>query len=124
MGQAFEPDMLRFHETSTYGPIDSALAEQWRSKASVAELSQVEAKLGPLLAQKGYAPSVAPQITLVPLARRLLWVRNKAATIRMLVDTYGLPLYLRRKLRQFFGPVAGLDDALHRKWEVDRQRIK
>ncbi len=96
--------MLRFHETSTYGPIDSALAEQWRSKASVAELSQVEAKLGPLLAQKaklgpllaqkGYVPSGAPQITLGPLARRLLWVRNKAATIRMSVDTYGLPLYL------------------------------
>lgn len=124
MGQTFEPDMLRFHETSTYQPIDGALAEQWRRKASIAELSEVEVKLGPLLTQKGYERSDAPQITLGLFTRKRLWARNKAATIRQSVENYGLPLYLKLKLRQILGPVAGLDGALHRKWEIDRQRIK
>lgn len=60
-GVEYDGSMLSYPSFTTYGPPDPKLVEQWRRDLSERELSLIEAKLGPLLEEKGYRPSgVAP----------------------------------------------------------------
>ena len=51
---SFDPAMLRYHETSTYGPPDPSLAEQWRRRSKPREIALVEGKAGALMRARGY----------------------------------------------------------------------
>lgn len=57
VGVPFDAAMLDYHKTSSYAAPSRDLTTQWKRKQTAKEVGLVEAKLGPLLAASGYAPS-------------------------------------------------------------------
>ncbi len=86
----YSPDMLRFHETSTYQPIDPSLIEQWRRKLSPQELALVEARIGDMLTERGYQPSGVTARAPERMRRLQLAVQNKFATWRFRFARFGV----------------------------------
>ena len=96
LGVAYDPAMLTYGENSTYEAPDPKLIEQWRRKQSPRELGLVEARLGPLLEARGYAPSGHPQITPNAFERLGLLLEDKKGVWQTRIRRYGLvdPLVL------------------------------
>ncbi|MDO5704844.1 MAG: sulfotransferase [Paracoccus sp. (in: a-proteobacteria)] len=90
MGVAYDPQMMRFHETSTYQPIDSRLSSQWRRGSDPAEIALIESAVGPLIAARGYPASDIAPVRLTPA--RLLRVKlgGKIRRMKFRIDRYGL----------------------------------
>ena len=61
-GVPFDPAMLDYDGGSTYSKPDPALTYQWRRKQSPREIGLVEARVGTLLEELGYAPSGHPPV--------------------------------------------------------------
>jgi hypothetical protein len=115
IGVPFKPEMLEYHLSTTYGPPDVKLVEQWKRKASPRELSLLEGKLGAMLAARGYAPS--GQIPAKPSVAEAirLFCGNKSAKWRRSVSKYGLGTVLMEKLSRWAG--------LHGANRIYRRRI-
>ncbi len=89
-GVAFDPDMLNYSEGTTYDAPDVSLVEQWRRKQTPYAIGLVEARLGSLLTNRGYAPSGHPVITPNLMQRvQLLW-QDKRAVWSVRIARYGL----------------------------------
>lgn len=99
LGLPFDPAMRRFYEGTTYGPPDTSLIEQWRRKMSERDRGLVEARVGPLLASRGYQPSGAPPARPGPF----LPLQDRIATWRWAVRHYGLGLVLTEKVSRRLG---------------------
>jgi hypothetical protein len=102
LGLPYSPDMLRYHETSSYARPDPSLVEQWRRTSSPAEIALLEGKAGALMAARGYAPT-GPGSMPGPVQRLILWLRNKSHIFRFAVRRYGLFLVLGEKITRRFG---------------------
>lgn len=90
VGVAFDPVMLRLEERSSYEPLDPGLAYQWRRKQTAREISEVEAKIGPLLVARGYEPA-GPPPALPGLLRRIqLWIGTRRHVWGVRIRRYGL----------------------------------
>jgi hypothetical protein len=89
--------MLAYDAGSTYEKPDPRLITQWKRKQSPREVGLVEAKIGMLLQDAGYAPSGHPQVKLGALERAGLWLQNKHAVWSWRFRRYGLldPLLVR-----------------------------
>ncbi len=98
----YEEGLLSYPDSTTYDKPDARLAEQWRRKMSPRELSLVEARLGPLLAETGYAPSGQPQITISATQRLALDLHSAYGRWRHLIGRYGL-LPIQRGLGRRLG---------------------
>lgn len=103
LGVSYDPVMLSYPETSTYGPPDARLTEQWRRKTTPEMLGLVEHRVGSLLEARGYAPSGAPQRAPGPLEAARLWLTNKAYFWRFAARRYGLGLVLSEKISRWLG---------------------
>jgi hypothetical protein len=57
LGLTYEPSMLDFHLTTTYGPPDRRFTEQWRRTASRSEIAWVEMRAASQMEHLGYASS-------------------------------------------------------------------
>ncbi|WP_368188466.1 sulfotransferase [Aestuariibius sp. HNIBRBA575] len=76
LGHPMDPQMLRYHETSTYAPPDPNLIAQWRSKCTADDIALLEGRIGPLLQQSGYQPNGAGRFP-GALERRIMRLRQK-----------------------------------------------
>lgn len=76
LGVSYEPSMLSYPEHSTYNAPDPGFTEQWRRKMTAREQRLVEARLGPLLGESGYAPSGQPPLSVNSIRDSLLRGRN------------------------------------------------
>lgn len=112
LGVAYSPAMLDYHKTSSYGPPDAALTEQWRRHADADEIALVEGKAGTLLAARGYVPTGpgrspgrVERIWLVAANRLWRWrfnVRRFGLTnvvLEMATRKLGLPGHRRVRMR-------------------------
>lgn len=90
LGVPYDPAMLSYDETSTYGAPDPSLVEQWRRKQSPRDLGLVEGRLGPLLEARGYAPSGHPQISPNQAERMALLLEHKASIWKTRIKRYGV----------------------------------
>ncbi|MFT6073163.1 MAG: hypothetical protein ACJAZ1_000069 [Yoonia sp.] len=90
IGLPYSERMMDYSATSTYEPLDPALAEQWRHKLSPRELAEVEHKAGNLLLRSGYAPSVAAPRAPGVMRRIHLWVQNKRGVWKTRIARHGL----------------------------------
>lgn len=115
IGLAYDPAMLGYGHSSTYEAPDPKLAEQWRTKLSPWELRLAEARIGDMLAERGYELSGQPRLTVGPVRdwwlrqhdrwnriafrRRRLGVRLLAAEMFMRVAAPSLR-YLERQRRR------------------------
>lgn len=89
-GAPFRPQMLEYHQTSTYDPVDPKLASQWRSKRSAKEVALIELRVGDFLTARGFEPSNIAPVNLGVIQRAGLWLNNKLKTWQGRIARYGL----------------------------------
>jgi len=113
LGTTYSDQMLSYPRSSSYGAPSAALASQWRSNMDPEELRLVEARIGALLAARGY-PLVDPAPRPVGRAHEA-WLRlqSRVRRIRYRIDRFGLPL----TLGEFLARRLGLG-----RWQASAQR--
>lgn len=115
---AFDADMLRYHEWSTYAAPDPSLSFQWKKKMAPDDVALVEGRAGDRLAAYGYSPSgVAPRKP-ARLERGLMAVRNRVYKTRFRARRFGWMTVLQRAIAARLG-LEGL-----RKSAEDRIQMK
>lgn len=103
VGLPYDPRMLEYPRHSSYAAPDAALAEQWRRKLSPREVQLVEARVGGLLAARGYAPSGLPPVVLSAPARARLWLDHKLRMWRAQARVYGAGALLMERAGRRLG---------------------
>ena len=101
-GVPYDPEMLSYHETSTYAPPDKSLTEQWRRKCEPAHVAERETKAAALMLARGYTLSADPSPIPAPRAA-LLWAQNKLGQWSFGIRRFGLGIYLAEKLTRWTG---------------------
>lgn len=103
MGVAFEPQMLNYHETSTYDFPNPKLLNQWQHKLSDREIQLVESRISQMLIERDYQPSGLSSIKVDPLLETRLKLQCRLKRINLRIKQLGLSLfiadYLSRRLR-------------------------
>lgn len=94
LGQSFDPAMLEFHQSSTYEPIDPALAEQWRRKLPPRTAEIIDAACADLMPAFGYQPSVPTPRAMSPGERLRLAFENRTGRWKARRARYGTGLLL------------------------------
>ena len=102
LGVDYSEQMLSYPQHTTYAAPDGQLASQWQTRIDLRSLARVEARIGDLLAQRGYSRATRPR-SVGRIEDLMLRVQSKLACFRFRIDQYGLPLtlgeFLARKLR-------------------------
>jgi hypothetical protein len=93
LGVAYDPAMLSYADATTYDRPDPRLVQQWRKKYAEADLRVIEARIGPLLAERGYELSGLPPLTLGPWTQARLWADNRLGMFRRNVRFLGPRLW-------------------------------
>lgn len=88
-GVSYVPQMLDYADNSTYSAPDIKLIEQWKRKQSAQEIGLVEARLGDVLTDRGYAPSGHAPLVPDGAQMRQLWWQNKRMIWRTRFERYG-----------------------------------
>jgi len=94
LGERFDPQMLSFHERSTYEPLNPSLSEQWRRNMTLREADLIEQACDELLECFRYersCPSPQRAGMVETLQRR---VRNRLGRFRWRCRRYGIGLTL------------------------------
>ncbi|MEP4199313.1 MAG: sulfotransferase [Aliishimia sp.] len=96
----FDPDMLRYHESTSYGPVDASLTNQWKRKCTQRELEEVENRAGSLMTQRGYTCSQSA--TSLSKARKVgLSLRNKTHVWKFGMARFGALTYWAEKITRW-----------------------
>jgi hypothetical protein len=103
MGLEFDPDMLRYPETSTYSAPDPTLTNQWKGKMDDEMVALVEGRLGDLMGERGYDQSGLPSRTPSTTERIALAGQNKTKIWKSSVERHGLGLVLNEKISRYLG---------------------
>ncbi|NDR55242.1 sulfotransferase [Pseudoruegeria sp. M32A2M] len=90
LGIDYEQSMLSYDASSTYHAPDPSLAEQWRRKMPLQDLRLVEARLGDLLAARGYSSSGEPPLEVTKTQDIYLNLNDFVGRWRHLIGRYGL----------------------------------
>lgn len=119
LGVPYTDAMLRYHETSTYGPIDPGQIGKWRKKLPLREQRRVDGEIGAgLLASRGYEPCGAPPLRAGPLTARLLAFDDWARRLRKRIALFGFGIWFCDQIAKTLRL-----DAWHRRLELRRQAI-
>lgn len=102
LGVPWAAAMLRYHETSSYGPPDPALAGQWRRKCDPDHIALLEGKVGALMRRRGYRATGSGRRPGFA-ERRALWLRHKAGLWRFGIRRHGAIVFLGEKLARWGG---------------------
>ena len=124
MGLTYDPVMLTFDQNSTYSALDPKLAYQWRQKQTPQEVAEVEHKVGPLLAARGYAPSGHPPTAPSLLRRMVLNWTNRHHKWRLRLKRYGYVDPIQEALARRLGLTSLQHAAQRRIDEKKRKRAK
>jgi hypothetical protein len=89
IGVGYDPAMLEYPKSSTYGPPDASLVNRWKRKLSTRQLGLVEGKLGELLERRGFEGSGAPQLHPGRLGALALKWRNRGGRVAFAFRRYG-----------------------------------
>lgn len=95
LGVRFHPDMLTFHESSSYESLDPSLAEQWRRKMDPRTAELIDAACMPTMLNYGYEPSSAEPKPVSAFERCRIRVANRYGRFQFRIRRYGLSLVLQ-----------------------------
>ncbi|MEL6353967.1 MAG: sulfotransferase [Cyanobacteria bacterium J06627_28] len=113
----YHPDMMNYANGPDYNLPDGRLVNQWHHKLSKREIQLIEARIAPLLVDRGYALSGLPHLRVSRLGRLTLKVQNKFGILSRRAQKYGLPLtsadFIARKLK-----LGRLSDRIRKKINV------
>lgn len=98
LGVDYHPDMLGFHESSSYERLDPKLAEQWKHKMTPRCAELIEAQCDQRMRAYGYEPSVQSPRGASGLESVGLRLSDAWGRFRWRINRYGLPLELSWKI--------------------------
>jgi hypothetical protein len=94
LGVAYDPAMLQIEADTTYRRPNRRDARSWRDDAPPREVREMEARLGPRLAQAGYAPSGLPPLRLTPALLLALKLEHRYRRMRFSQRRYGMTKWI------------------------------
>jgi hypothetical protein len=104
LGVRYDDAMLRYHEDTTYEPIDPRQASKWRTQLTERDVRVFEAVAGQALQRHGYAPSGAAPYAIKPWTKAWLDVENTLRHHQKRADMLGPRLWLSDVLARRLGP--------------------
>lgn len=119
----FEPRMLDYHKTSTYGPPDPNIAQKWRKKAGAREIARIEGLAGPLMDARGYERAGEPVLP-GALESAVLWGENHLRRWRFNIRRYGFGLFAGHHLARVVGLKSVAERLAMRKQAIKIQNLK
>jgi hypothetical protein len=113
----YSASMLDYHKTTTYGPPDKSLIEQWRHKLSQYEIGLVEGKAGSMMMARNYVP-VSAGIVPGRIEKIRLYFKNKIFIWQHGIKRFGVFYFIAEKLTRWFGMAK-----IHSKLRRDMNKI-
>lgn len=104
IGESYEPSMLTYPETSTYGPVDPGQARKWPGELALHDVRLFETVAGDELVRQGYGLSGNSSFPMHPAIEPLLMVEAKLRHHRALARTFGPGLHFADVLARRMGP--------------------
>jgi len=98
MGVSFSSKMLSYADHSTYERPDPSLVYQWRKKLKDEDIQLVEARVGPMLLERGYEMSGLPSIEVSGERVAHLEHESRINCRKFRIKRYGLPLLILARL--------------------------
>ena len=98
LGTDFDPAMLDYSRDSSYERPDPKLVGQWRRKLAAPDLALLEARIGPMLRQRGYEESGVAPARVGAWRLFCLWLEDRSGRFRFRRERYGLGHLLRSRL--------------------------
>ena len=120
----FSEEMLDYSTKSTYSAPDTSLIEQWKTKLSPDEISQVEFKAKELMLKNGYRPVNDSGIILSAGKRLALKLSNKLYKNKFALNRYGARLYFQEKIGRILNITALYKSAALECAEIEKQYLK
>ncbi|MEL7050463.1 MAG: sulfotransferase [Cyanobacteria bacterium J06588_5] len=117
MGDRYHPDMMKYPETTGYSLPDMSLVNQWHRNVSKREIQLIEARIAPLLVERGYPLSGLPAVRVTPQTQLLLKIQNKLGILHRRTRKYGLPLASADFIARRLG-LRKLSDRINKKLSV------
>lgn len=119
----FEPKMLDYHKTSTYGPPDPNIAQKWRKKAGRREVARIEGLAGALMDARGYDRAGEPVVPGI-FEEVALWGENHFRRWRFNIHRYGFGLFAGHHLARLIGLKSVAQRMAMRKQTIKIQNLK
>jgi hypothetical protein len=104
IGVPYDPAMLSYPEHTTYDLPSAAFAHQWRTKLTPAEVALAEARIGPMLVERGYELSGHPTPTLPAWKVAIHRLQSRLRTFEFRRRRHGTGLCLAFALAKRTGP--------------------
>jgi len=123
LGLAYDENMLDLSGT-TYEPPSAKFANQWRRQLSVGDLRLVEARVGDMMAARGYEPVDRAAPRPGRLAMLGLNLQNAAYRHRFRIGRYGLCLWLQELVARRLGWHSISRQLRHRMMPIDIRHLK
>jgi hypothetical protein len=124
LGEPYAPEMLRYHEDTTYEPIDPNQSGKWRKQLSRRDLRQFEAVAGAALAANGYEASGEAPYRMQAWSDLAFRLEDKVRHHRARARLFGARLWLADILTRWIGPRAARDRVRLQLNEVESARLK
>jgi hypothetical protein len=118
LGVAYDAQMLTYHRSSTYGPVDPKQVEKWRTALTPNEQRILENEIGDLLVARGYARSGLSPRPIGPVAAQWHAIDDRLHRMHARLRMFGLRNLLFDKIALALG-----NKAWHRHLELERQAI-
>jgi len=113
----YHPDMMNYARATDYGLPDASLVNQWHDRLSKREIQLIEARIAPLLADRGYALSGLPHLRVSKAGRIALKMQNKLGILSRRARKYGLPLVSADLVARRLG-LNSVSDRIRKKFNV------
>jgi len=88
----YQPEMMDYANGTAYRLPDATLVNQWHRKGSKREIQLIEARIAPLLVERGYVLSGLPHLRVSRTGQIGLKLQNKCGMLIRRAQRYGLPL--------------------------------
>lgn len=124
IGVTYDPAMLRYHETSTYAPIDPTHVERWRKKLDPTSLALIEGRLGDRLTARGYRPSGVPPRDPSALGWKLIRLRDRLRRLWRGFRNHGPRLFVLERAYRYLGLRNRHDRILQELFALKMRRLK
>ena len=124
LGTDYDPGMLDYSRDSSYERPDPQLVGQWRKKLAREELALLEARIGPLLRQRGYEESGVPAARVGAWKRLTLRCDDRLERFRFRRERYGLGHLVQARLARLLGLRAWQKRLLLARNEIDNRHLQ
>ncbi|MGH8223763.1 MAG: sulfotransferase family protein [Woeseiaceae bacterium] len=124
LGVPYSDAMLRYHEDTTYGPVDPGQAGKWRIQLTNRDVRLFEAAAGESLVAHGYALSGERPYPLKPWSHRLLRIDDRLRHHRARARIYGPRLWLADILARRIGVQALRDRVRLALNDIENAKLK